>query len=103
MVATAALDPREILRAIGIEDPDSVSPVTGGMDTAIWRVGHRENLYALRVFRPEQAAGIARETAAMIAAAAAGIPCRAVSSRVSGTIDRSCCSAGRPDRRSPRR
>ena len=74
MDARPALDPREILRAIGIEDPDSVAPVTGGMDTAIWRVGHRENLYALRVFRPEQAPGIARETAAMIAAAAAGIP-----------------------------
>lgn len=74
MVTKPALDPLEILRAIGIEDPNSVTPVTGGMDTAIWRVGHRENLYALRVFRPEQAPGIARETAAMIAAAAAGIP-----------------------------
>jgi aminoglycoside phosphotransferase (APT) family kinase protein len=43
--------------------------VSGGADAAIWRVTHGETDFALRMFRPEQAAAAQREVAAMTAAA----------------------------------
>lgn len=69
-----SLDPYAILASLGITDAAHVQPVTGGADTAIWRVSWRDELYALRVFRPEQAEMCAREVAMMQAAVEGGIP-----------------------------
>jgi aminoglycoside phosphotransferase (APT) family kinase protein len=48
--------------------------VTGGWDTALWRVQTGANTSALRVFRAEQADTFRREARAMRAAAQVGIP-----------------------------
>lgn len=77
-MAKTSLDPRAILAALGAADGvGSVVPVAGGMDTAIWRVERAGRAYALRVFRPEQAA-VARREAAIMAAAIPGVPIPAV-------------------------
>lgn len=49
-------------------------PVPGGADTLIWRVEHASQLYALRLFSPDQAAMSRREVAAMETAGSAGLP-----------------------------
>lgn len=72
------LDPRAILAALGITGVAEARPVSGGADTAIWRVAHGEQLYALRVFRAEQAATYRRELAAMRAAAVGELPVPAI-------------------------
>ena len=65
-MATAALDPTAILQALGVADGvTAIAPVGGGWDTALWRVERGGVAYALRVFRPEQAATCRREVAAM--------------------------------------
>ena len=51
---------------------------TAEADTAIWRVAHGQQLYALRVFRAEQAETCRREIAAMRAALAGGLPIPAI-------------------------
>ncbi len=68
-----AIDPTAILAALGLTGPTAVAPVAGGLDTAIWRVEHDSAVYALRVFRPEQAETCRREVLVMRAAAAGGI------------------------------
>jgi aminoglycoside phosphotransferase (APT) family kinase protein len=72
------LDPNAILAALGVAGATEIRPVSGGADTAIWRVVHREHVYALRLFRAEQAATCRREVAAMRAAQAAGLPIPAI-------------------------
>ena len=67
-------DPIAILATLGVTDATAATPVSGGMDTAIWRVEAGGQTYALRVFRPDQANGCRREAAAMRAAGAAGLP-----------------------------
>lgn len=70
----AALDPRAILRALGHDaGVTAVTPVTGGWDTAIWRVERGDETFALRVFRPEQAR-VARREAAVMRAGVPGVP-----------------------------
>lgn len=72
------LDPRAILTALGVADGVSaIAPVSGGMDTALWRVERAGRPYALRVFRPEQAA-VARREAAIMAAGIPAVPIPAV-------------------------
>lgn len=68
-----SLDPYAILASLNITDAGQVQPLTGGFDTAIWRVMWHDQPYALRVFRPEQKPVSEREVAAMQAAAAGGI------------------------------
>jgi aminoglycoside phosphotransferase (APT) family kinase protein len=70
----AAPDPFAVLAALGFPGAASAEPVGGGSDTLIWRVDHDRERYALRVFRPEQAAMCRREVVAMAAAAAGGVP-----------------------------
>jgi aminoglycoside phosphotransferase (APT) family kinase protein len=70
----STLDPQSILASLGVTDADGVEPITGGSDTAIWRVMWRREVYALRLFRPEQAATCEREVRAMTAASAGGVP-----------------------------
>lgn len=65
----AQLDPFVILAALGVSDAGRATPVAGGADTAIWRVERGTDVFALRVFRPEQARGCHREAAAMAAVA----------------------------------
>jgi aminoglycoside phosphotransferase (APT) family kinase protein len=68
------LDPAAILGALGWGDAAVVERVTGGWDTALWRVERDGAGYALRVFRPEQADTCRREAAVIEAASAAGLP-----------------------------
>lgn len=70
---TSNLDPREILKTLGVTQPTTITPVQGGMDTSIWRVEHDGQISALRVFRAEQINTFRREQAAMGLAEAAGI------------------------------
>jgi len=72
------LDPYAILAALGLNGVAEATPVAGGADTAIWRVAHGRQLYALRVFRAEQAETYQREIAAMRAALAGGLPVPAI-------------------------
>jgi len=74
MMRAAELDPLAILGALGVADVTAVEPVAGGWDTALWRVERAGGVYALRVFRAEQAETCRREVLAMRAAAAGGIP-----------------------------
>jgi aminoglycoside phosphotransferase (APT) family kinase protein len=67
------LDPHAILAALGVMGAAEATPVAGGADTAIWRVAYGQQLYALRVFRAEQAASYQREIAAMRAAHNGGL------------------------------
>ncbi|MGH2550867.1 MAG: phosphotransferase family protein [Thermomicrobiales bacterium] len=62
--------PLEILAALGVTAPGSVTPVTGGADTEIWKVEHDGLVSALRVMRPEQQPIAKIERAAMTAASA---------------------------------
>lgn len=52
----------------------SVSPVSGGWDTVVWRVDRAGGASALRLFRAEQVAACEREVAAMRASAQYGLP-----------------------------
>ena len=69
-----ALNPVDILAALGITTATAITPVHGGTDTALWRVTHGSMTSALRVFRPEQAATYQREIEAMEAARQAHVP-----------------------------
>ena len=55
-MVTPQLDPFAVLDALGVSGVTSATPVAGGSDTALWRVERGGEVYALRVFRPEQAA-----------------------------------------------
>ena len=78
MPGQSSLDPHAILASLGITDAVQAEPVLGGADTALWRVSWQGESFALRVFRPEQAAVCEREVAVMQAASASGIPVPAV-------------------------
>lgn len=67
-------DPVAVLAALGLVGPFRITPVTGGADATIWRVGYGETDCALRLLRSDQAAMARRETVVMAAAAAASIP-----------------------------
>ena len=67
-------DPLAILSELGVPQPSRVVPVAGGWDTALWRVDSQGSRYALRVYRPEQAIVWRRESAALQALSAAGLP-----------------------------
>lgn len=73
-MAQSGLDPYAILASLGVADGvTAVVPVSGGSDTAIWRVERGGASYALRVFRPEQAR-IARREAVVMRAGVPGVP-----------------------------
>jgi aminoglycoside phosphotransferase (APT) family kinase protein len=67
-------NPAAVLAALGLVGPSRITPVTGGADATIWRVGYGDADYALRLLRADQAAMARREAVAMTAVAAAGIP-----------------------------
>lgn len=68
------VDPRNILAALGLADPSSVTPVSGGWDTALWRIRRGSESFALRVFRPDQAGQWRRELDVMRLAIEGGLP-----------------------------
>ena len=69
------LRPLEILRALGIVDgTPTITVAQGGFDTAIWKVEHEGQSYALRVFRAGAYDDCERERVVMEAAWAAGLP-----------------------------
>lgn len=77
-----SLAPETILAAMEVRDVTSIAPVTGGQDTAIWRVDTGKGAYALRVFRADQENTCRRELLALEAAAAGGIPVPTVQGHV---------------------
>jgi aminoglycoside phosphotransferase (APT) family kinase protein len=70
----SGIDPREPLAALGIENVTEVEPISGGMDTLIWRVDTPDGAYALRLFRPEQQDQYANEVRMMQTVGALGVP-----------------------------
>jgi hypothetical protein len=66
-----ALDPNAILASLGCERPASIERISGGRDTAIFRVELGGELHALRVFRPGED-GVARREAQVMRAAGEG-------------------------------
>jgi aminoglycoside phosphotransferase (APT) family kinase protein len=77
-------DPRLILAELGMQAPRVVERISGGWDTQLWRVTIQGQTYALRVFRPEQAAVSQREAVVMRALAGAGLPVPQVHAEGSG-------------------
>jgi len=73
-----ALKPAAILTALGLTGPAAITPVSGGADTALWRVEQGSATYALRVFRAEQIDTYQREMAAMEVARRAELPVPAI-------------------------
>src|SRR5215204_1924020 len=70
----AHLDPNAILASLGFERPGSIERVSGGRDTAIFRVELGGELHALRVFRPGEDVVARREAQVMRAAGEGGVP-----------------------------
>lgn len=70
-MSTSDIDVSAIIASLKIGPVTSVAPVTGGADSAIWRVEHDRTVSALRVLRPEQAPVVALEQIAMQAASGA--------------------------------
>jgi len=68
------LDTAAILRGLGITEPVAVERVTGGRDTAVFRVHLENGSRALRVYGAGQGKGLRREVAVMEAAREGGIP-----------------------------
>ncbi len=68
------LDPRAILAALDFPNPEDVVPVSGGRDTALYRVTHDGRQYALRVFQPDQLAMSRNEVLVMNMVADSGVP-----------------------------
>jgi aminoglycoside phosphotransferase (APT) family kinase protein len=68
------IDPLEPLVALGIDGITGVHPVSGGMDTLIWRVETVHGTYALRLFQPNQRDQYWREIRAMEIAGTLGVP-----------------------------
>lgn len=64
----------EILRTFEINGMPTVTAVQGGFDTAIWKVEHEGQTYALRVFRAGTHKNCEYERAVMEAARDAGLP-----------------------------
>jgi aminoglycoside phosphotransferase (APT) family kinase protein len=73
-IGDAPIDPRPILESLGLPEVARATPVTGGADTALWRVEAGQDTYALRVLTPTQHHRARVEVAAMRAAAEAGVP-----------------------------
>ena len=74
MVAANVPAPAAVFSALGLPDPTSAERVHGGADAIIWRVEFGGSTYALRLLRPDQVGQARRESTALAAAAAAGIP-----------------------------
>jgi aminoglycoside phosphotransferase (APT) family kinase protein len=66
--------PRAILVSLGITDAGKIEPVTGGTDTATWRVEWNNAYYALRVFGWRQIGVPEHEARMMRLAGENGIP-----------------------------
>jgi aminoglycoside phosphotransferase (APT) family kinase protein len=70
----APLDPNAILASLGFGRPGSIERVSGGRDTAIFRVELGGELNALRIFRPGEDVVARREAQLMRAAGEGGVP-----------------------------
>src|SRR5262249_27466882 len=74
MADITAPDPRAILTALGVDDVTAIQPVSGGWDTALWKVERPGGAFALRVFPPGREDDCRREAAVMRAAVDGGVP-----------------------------
>jgi aminoglycoside phosphotransferase (APT) family kinase protein len=68
------IDPVAVARALGLSGTISTERVLGGADTAIWRIEHDTDHYALRVFRPGEDTVCEGEVDAIEAIGAMGYP-----------------------------
>lgn len=68
------LDHSLILTSLGVADATVITPVSGGYNTAIWRIDRPNGADALRVFRPSQIESFQRELLTMQVARQCGIP-----------------------------
>ena len=68
------VDPLEALAALNVKDVSAVQPVSGGMDTLIYRVDTAHATYALRLFRPDQGDQCSHEIRAMQLVGRLGVP-----------------------------
>src|SRR4029079_11891709 len=73
-VRESGLDALPILAKFNVDRATGITPVSGGADTAIWRVATHDATYALRVFRPEQSGAVRRDVPDMRAAQENGLP-----------------------------
>lgn len=64
MASSKDVDPHQVLAALGIDGVELVEPLSGGMDTLLWRVEAGDH-YALRLFRSEQQNIAAKEAQLM--------------------------------------
>jgi len=71
---SGGVDPLEPLAALGVEGVTEVQPVSGGLDTLIWRVVTLDGVYALRLFRPDQRDQCSNEVRAMRTVGTLGMP-----------------------------
>jgi aminoglycoside phosphotransferase (APT) family kinase protein len=69
-----AIDPQAVLATLGVTDGSVIAPLSGGTNTAMWRIERRGVPFALRLFRADQVSTWQREVATMRAASAGGIP-----------------------------
>ncbi len=70
---SSPIDPGAILAALGVTRAETITPVLGGQDAALFRVELEVDTFALRVFRPGDEAASAREVMVMRAVGEAGI------------------------------
>jgi Ser/Thr protein kinase RdoA (MazF antagonist) len=68
------IDPFAPLEALGVDGVTRVQPISGGMDTLIWKVELSERAYALRLFRPDQRDQCSNEVRTMQVVAGLGVP-----------------------------
>jgi aminoglycoside phosphotransferase (APT) family kinase protein len=74
MAHDPTLDPQTILKALDVADVRSVSPISGGTDTSLWRVEHARLTSALRVYPPDRLNSYLGELRALELAGRHGVP-----------------------------
>jgi aminoglycoside phosphotransferase (APT) family kinase protein len=67
------INPLDILATLGMSTDATVKPVSGGLDTLLWRVTYKDKTFALRLFRSDQADQTKNELLNMQKAFAGGI------------------------------
>jgi aminoglycoside phosphotransferase (APT) family kinase protein len=74
MAHDRTLDPQAILKELDVADVRSISPISGGTDTSIWRVEHGRLTSALRVYQPDRLRSYLGELRALELAGQHGVP-----------------------------
>jgi hypothetical protein len=96
------LNPNAILATLGCERPGSIERVSGGRDTAIFRVELGGELHALRVFRSGRTESRGARPRSCGPPGRGASPSRACARRVGGVIEPRSSYPGAPAGRWPR-